>query len=116
MIEKYCHGKIPKQIPSPIYLEHIGEKIERLEFDLVLKEIWQAVDKANLIIDENEPWKLAKDENKRGQLEEVLSQLASLLYDLAAAIRPFMPSTAAVIIGNLSAEKITKGEPLFKRI
>ena len=47
-----------------MFFEHIGEKVERLEFDLVLKEIWQAIDKANSIIDENEPWKvLARSKN-----------------------------------------------------
>ncbi len=116
MIEKYTDGVIPKDVKSPIYFEHVGERIEKLEFDMVLRELWQAVDTANGIIDKNEPWKLAKDESKRGQLEKVLSELANFLLEFAAAIRPFMPTTAAQIIGQLESEKITKGEPLFQRI
>ncbi len=116
MLEKYCDGTIPREEESPIYLAHIDEKIERLEFDVALRELWQAVDKANLIIDESKPWDLAKDSRSRGRLEIILSQLAAFLLDFAATVRPFMPSAAAQIIGSLESKKITKGDPLFKRI
>lgn len=116
MIEKYTDGKIPKQVDSPIYLKPIGEKIEKLQFDGALKELWQAIAKANQAIDENEPWKMAKDPNKQTALEDLLSDLASFLYDFAAEIKPFMPHTAEKIIGSLSSEKIVKGDPLFKRL
>lgn len=116
MIEQYCDGRIPKQLPSPIYLEMIGEKIEQLEFDEALKNIWQAIAKANQMIDENEPWKMAKDESKKEELNELLSKLASFLSDLVPLLSPFMPDTAASIVGGLNAAKITKGEPLFKRL
>jgi len=116
MIEKYCNGKIPKQVPSPVYLKSIEERMKNLEFDRALKEIWQAIAKANQTIDENEPWKMAKDDDKKQKLEDLLSQLASFLFDLSAVIRPFMPSTGEKIMGALGADKIKKGEPLFKRI
>lgn len=116
MIEKYCDGKIPQQIESPIYLAHLDEKLAQLQFDIVLKEVWQAIAKANQMIDQKEPWKMAKDAGNKSALEELLSQLASFLLDLAGVIRPFMPATAAKIIGMLGAAKITKGEPLFKRL
>ncbi|MDP2684868.1 MAG: methionine--tRNA ligase [bacterium] len=116
MIEKYTDGQIPKQVNSPIYLEPIGEKIENLQFDDALKKLWQAIAKANQVIDENEPWKMAKDPKKQTALEDLLSDLASFLYDLAANIRPFMPHTAETIIGSLTSKKIIKGEPLFKRL
>lgn len=116
MIEQYCDGRIPKQLPSPIYLEMIGEKIEQLEFDEALKNIWQAIAKANQLIDSNEPWKMAKDANKKEELNELLSQLASFLSDLVPLLNPFMPDVAASIVGGLNADKIIKGEPLFKRL
>jgi len=116
MIEKYCNGKIPKQVPSPVYLKSIEERMKNLEFDRALKEIWQAIARANQTIDENEPWKMAKDDDKKQKLEDLLSQLASFLFDLSAVIRPFMPSTGEKIMGALGADKIKKGEPLFKRI
>lgn len=116
MIEKYCGGTVPKDVVSPIPLAHVGDYIELLQFDRALKELWEAVMKANQIIDEAEPWKLAKDPGKREQLETVLSQLAALLLEFAAAIEPFMPETADIIIGSLNEARITKGDPLFKRV
>lgn len=116
MLEKYAGGKIPKQVSSPIYLEPIGELIEKFKFDEALKELWQAIAKANQTIDENEPWNMAKDLDKQTALEDLLSDLASFLYDFAAEIKPFMPHTAEKIIGSLSSKKIVKGDPLFKRL
>ncbi|MBU0597903.1 methionine--tRNA ligase [Patescibacteria group bacterium] len=116
MLEKYCDGKIPQQVASPIYLAPVRELIENLKFNEALREMWQAIDKANKIIDENKPWQMAKDASNRKKLDEILSQLASFLLELVVYIRPFMPSTAATIVGSLESEKITKGEPLFMRI
>ncbi|XOU93890.1 MAG: methionine--tRNA ligase [Candidatus Kerfeldbacteria bacterium] len=116
MIEKYTDGKIPKQVDSPISLELIGERIEKLQFDEALKELWQTIAKANQTIDENEPWKMAKDPDRQTALEDLLSDLASFLFAFAAEIKPFMPHTADIIIGSLSSDKIVKGDPLFKRL
>ncbi|MFA5134387.1 MAG: methionine--tRNA ligase [Patescibacteria group bacterium] len=116
MIEKYAGGVIPAQVPSPIYLEHSDEKIEQLQFDLVLNELWQAIDQANQLIDENEPWKMAQDESKKAGLDVLLGQLAAFLMDCAVAIRPFMPSTGEKIIGSLMSPRIEKGDPLFQRL
>lgn len=115
MIEKYCDGKIPKVVKSPKKLDKVGKHMEALAFDQALKEIWQAIVWANVYIDQSEPWKLAK-EGKQEVLDKILSELAALLGDLAKAIEPFMPETSARIIGSLTSVKITKGEPLFKRI
>jgi len=116
MIEQYCDGKIPKQVPPYIDLEYIDVYIENLQFDMALREIWGAIDRANRFIDDNAPWQLAKDDSKRDQLEDVLSKLAHFLFEVARVVRPFMPATAENLIGSLSSEKIVKGEPLFKRI
>jgi len=115
MIEKYCNGKIPKMVKNPKKLDKVGKLMEALAFDQALKEIWQAIVWANVYIDQSEPWKLAK-EGKQKALDKILSELVALLCDLAKAIEPFMPETSKKILDSLTCEKITKGEPLFKRI
>lgn len=115
MIEKYCDGKIPKVLKNPKKLDKVGKHMEALAFDYALKEIWQAIAWANVYIDKNEPWKLAK-ENKKDKLDKILSELAAFLCDLAKAIEPFMPLTSKKIQESLTSEKIVKGEPLFRRI
>ncbi len=116
MIEKYCDGILPKQQPPILYLKPIGNLIERLEFHQALQNIWQAVDKANRFIDEKKPWDLAKLEEQREELEKTLAQLVGFLYELINVLRPFMPQTAEIITGGLAAKRVTKGDPLFKRI
>lgn len=115
MIEQYLDGKVEQGAPALVPVEHLGEHIERFEFDFVLKELWAAIAKANQYIDEHAPWQLAKDPAKRGELEKVLGTLASFLLECAGVLEPFMPHTADTIVGGLELPRITKGDPLFKR-
>ena len=73
---------------------------------------------ANQEIDKAEPWKLAKsqDKNDKEKLEELLSEIAGILCDLAKTIKPIMPETSEKITTALVSDKIKKGEPLFPRI
>ncbi|MFA5052253.1 MAG: methionine--tRNA ligase [Patescibacteria group bacterium] len=116
MLEKYSAGKIPKQVASPVSLVPIGQDIEAMKFESALKKIWEGIDSANAIIDNRKPWVLAKDPSKKAEVDSVLNELAAFLFDLAGVLVPIMPVTAATIIGSLSAGRITKGEPIFKRI
>ncbi|MFZ6036309.1 MAG: class I tRNA ligase family protein [Patescibacteria group bacterium] len=115
MIEQYCGGRIPRDVESPIFLDEVEAHIERLAFDVALKKMWAAIDDANHMIDDQKPWVLVKDPAQREALELLLSQLARFLLDLVKVLEPFMPNTAAQIVGAFSAEKITKGTPLFMR-
>jgi methionyl-tRNA synthetase len=116
MVEKYCDGKVDREVASSILLEGVGVSIESLQFDRALKQVWEGITAANTIIDAAKPWDLAKDPGKKKELSRHLAGLVSFLYDAASALLPFMPATSETIIGCLSSEKITKGEPLFKRI
>jgi len=119
MIEQYCQGSIPqKDAPViPVGLEDlVNESMEALKFDFALKAIRGSVAELNLYIDEHKPWDLAKNAQKKHELELVLSMLANSLMVVAGCLDPFMPKTAKIIIGSLNSQKITKGEPLFKRI
>ncbi|MFH1207010.1 MAG: methionine--tRNA ligase [Patescibacteria group bacterium] len=116
MVEKYCDGRVDREVASPILLDGIGQSIEALRFEQALKQVREALTSANLLIDHAKPWDMAKDAEKKKELDKLLFGLVSFLYDIASALLPFIPSTAEKIMGNLAAEKITKGEPLFKRI
>jgi len=114
MIDKYCEGKIPEIVDSPRDFSQINKHIEELAFYKALKEIWQSIAWANAEIDQKKPWQLAK-EGKQEQINKLLSQLASLLCQIGQTICPFMPQTGQKILDQISAEKISKGDPLFPR-
>jgi methionyl-tRNA synthetase len=121
MVEKYCDGSIPKQHSWPIDLRNLAKSnfhaaMNNVQFDQALNEVWLLIAAANQLIDNKAPWLLMKDAKNKDEVAAVLGQLVDLLYLVAELINPFMPTTAEIIIGNLASEKITKGEPLFKRI
>ena len=102
-----------------------------------LNAVWSIVDRANGYLVEKEPWKLAKDPDRRAELASVLYASAETLRVLAVLIQPIMPSAAQRLwdqlgIGGTVEEqrlprasawgllppgtKTTKGESLFPRL
>ena len=89
MINKYCDGKVPayasKVTPFDSELSttaaNVIENIMKqwkMEFNTAIAEIWTLA-RANKYIDETAPWVLAKEEEKRNELESVMIHLAESL-------------------------------------
>ncbi len=94
----------PNKIQNPKYKIATDKKIENLEFYEALIEIMILAENATRFIAEKEPWKLAKEE-KREELEEVLSITYSNLEILVELIEPFMPKTAEKMQNQLKTFK-----------
>ena len=56
--------------------------------------VWDVVARANRYLVEKEPWKLAKDPERRQELAGILYASAEVLRILAILIQPIMPSAA----------------------
>jgi methionyl-tRNA synthetase len=122
MIEKYFEGKIPQPPPYDINgsvdvlreihlknrIENIKEKfdvlMEKLSFGHALDKIWEAINDANKLIEDEAPWNLRKANN--------IDKLSSVLYTLAEALRiiavylfPFMPAAAEKMWEQLNVEE-----------
>ena len=79
------------------------------QFSEALKDIWKFISRLNKYIDECEPWKLAKEEDKKDRLSTVMYNLVEGLYKIAIVISPFMPQTAQKMIDQLGLiEDVTK--------
>ena len=91
--------------------------MDELAFSDALAAVWHLINKANVYIEKQAPWSLAK-KGETAQLALVLGSLIDVLKAAAQAIAPFMPKTSSNILGqlNLGGEKIAKGMPLFPRI
>lgn len=114
MVEKYFDGKIKVSFKD-MSLGH--EEIRQLRFREALMTIWQVIAKDNLLIDQEKPWDLAKDKANYDQLEKLLGELLSDLYNIALGIAPFMPQKSQEILDIIGAKKIIKPkQPLFKKI
>lgn len=144
MINKYFGGEVkkPKNLSfsySNEVINVINESIKNandnfsnFRFQNGLIEIWNIIGRANKYIDETCPWVLAKDENKKEELNEVMYVLYEAIRNTALLINPAMPETSekiskALNLSNFSYDNLGYGkvdeakvseqiEPLFKRI
>ena len=133
MIDRNCNGTVP-DVPSD-YLEkkahkysllhhakeqlltlgnHLDGFIERFEFNDLLLQITSRATDVDTFIDKHEPWRLAKDPDKREELHAVLYTAAECLRILCLYIYPFMPKTAENIAEQLGIA-VPFGSPLLKQ-
>ena len=76
----------------------------------VLEEIFDFLRDCNKYIDDNEPWSLAKSEDKKKRLETVLYNLLEFIRISAILLKPFMPEATSKVIEflNIADEDFTK--------
>ncbi|MFD1955881.1 methionine--tRNA ligase [Paenibacillus thailandensis] len=124
MIDKYFEGEIPayegRVTPFDEPLETFAQEtiaqveaaMENMEFSVALAAIWQFVSRTNKYIDETQPWQLAKDEAKRGELASVMYHLAESLRIVSIVLQPFLTHAPAGIWTQLgiSAGELTEWE------
>jgi methionyl-tRNA synthetase len=72
--------------------------------------VWAIVDRANRYLVEKEPWKLAKDPDRRGELSGILYAAAETLRVVAILIRPVMPAAAERLWSQLGTEGSLEAE------
>lgn len=82
--------------------------MENIQLSDAVKLVWKFIGRANKYIDETMPWKLAKDENQRQELSNVLYNLAESLRIISILISPFMPATAQKIRDQLRVSQELK--------
>ncbi|MFJ7665383.1 methionine--tRNA ligase [Lysinibacillus sp. NPDC097162] len=149
MINKYFDGNIPTEnLQSTEFDEALKvhaesvrikyeESMEKMQFSVVLADLWTLVSRTNKYIDETQPWVLAKDEADKPKLGAVMRNLAESLQHIAVMLQPFMTSSPTRIIQQLGLDDkflawetietfgntipanikvVEKGTPIFPRL
>lgn len=148
MINKYFDGEIPayngsegefeKQLleVNKETVQKYEEAMEKMEFSVALTTVWQLISRCNKFIDETQPWVLAKDEEKKPILADVMVHLAESLRRVAVLLKPFLTRTPDKIFAQLNVAseglqtwesleefgqipagtKVVQGEPIFPRL
>ncbi len=148
MMNKYFDGIIPTEGLEPTEFDvalfaqaketqaKYEADMEKMQFSVVLADVWALVSRTNKYIDETQPWVLAKDEGRIGQLATVMHNLAESLRRVAIMIQPFMTNSPKEIVRQLGLSEellawdtlneenvikagtkvIDKGVPIFPRL
>ncbi len=112
MVGKYRGGNIPEAGPEGEGLRDVGDEGEamvarateqfgELNVTGALDTVWEFVRRLNRLVEEEAPWKLAKDEAQAARLDAVLNGLAAGLRLVAFAVYPVIPLTAAEVLTRL---------------
>ena len=124
LAEKYGIERTENSLLKKLGVKSISEKIENLEFDKALNEVFAFIDSCNEYVQAEKPWETHDT--------KVLYELADSIKAIAILLWPFMPSASGKIaeqfgfkIGDKSIReiekplkpgKIKKGEILFSKI
>ena len=89
-------------------VKDIDKFMNMASFSRALEAIWKFISRLNKYIDENTPWTLAKDEEKKDRLATVMNKLVNSLYKIAVLIYPTMPESAQKIWEQLGVNEDIK--------
>jgi len=120
MIEKYCGGAIPAIASEPALESALAETAARadaaicaLDFQGGITAIMELCKRVNGYVTEKEPWAVAKDENRKAELDAILYNTAESIRALAVLLHPVMPATTETLwaslgaSGDIAAQKIS---------
>ncbi len=147
MIEKYCDGAIPEVAHDSTLESALSETVSKadaamcaLDFQGGITSIMEFCKRVNGYVTEKEPWVVAKDESRKGELDAILYNTAESIRALAILLHPVMPETTEILWESLGASsgcgslaeqkisdvatwgqlkqgsKVTKGAVLFPRL
>ncbi len=143
MVERYCGGVVPagerNEIDAADAENHVAyHAVMHGEAGYLpneaLRQLWLTVARGNEYVDRQAPWKLAKDPERRGELERTLATLVRQLARQSVYAAPFIPDKAELLWNQLGAPgrvsdqtfaslanldvtgwRVQKGEPLFPK-
>ena len=108
MVERYRDGVLPPAVEEPVLAEALKAAvdeaetaIDRIDLQGAILATMGFVRTVNNYVTENEPWKLAKDESRAGDLDRVLYATAESLRAVAVLLAPVMPKATAVLWDSL---------------
>lgn len=104
MVHRYRAGKLAETAAGPelgpvivAALRDYQAALERYELEGGIEAAWTVIRRANQLVEEQAPWKLAKDPARAQDLDRLLGSLAVALQHVALLLYPIMPAKARVV-------------------
>ena len=114
MVNKYFDGELPAYQGPKHELDKdmeqmaldtvktFHENMDDLQFSVALSTIWKFISRTNKYIDETSPWVLAKDEEQKEILGNVMAHLVENIRIIAVLLRPFLTHAPKQIFSQLN--------------
>ncbi|MDD2709769.1 MAG: methionine--tRNA ligase [Verrucomicrobiae bacterium] len=117
MLQRFRDGKVPApSVPAACdddltatireTTEAFRREMEGVSYGRALESLWRLVTRANRYVDENAPWKLAKDSAQAGRLDTVMYWLIQAGAQLIRPLYPVMPETGRKIAEQFNAAQL----------
>ncbi len=113
MINNFRDGVVPDAEPPAELvaefdglLEAVKAGIDEVELTAALDEIWRRIKRLNRYVQDEEPWKLAKDPAEAERVDQVLYTLAEGLRVVSVLLHAFMPGKSEQLLAALGREDL----------
>jgi methionyl-tRNA synthetase len=120
MVNRYRDARVPDATPDPALTEdfagletEVRELLDKAEITQALERIWQRVRRLNRYVEEQAPWKLAKDEAQQDKLDTVLLSLSEGLRVVTVLLHPYMPETTDRLLAALGSQEARYDRALY---
>jgi|TARA_B110000196_G_scaffold120171_1_gene104225 methionyl-tRNA synthetase len=116
MIAKYRSGQLPGKIETELgeeidkTMDNFQKYMDELQVHSALEIAMDLARQANVYIDKQEPWTLAKDPEQADHLDTVLATLVKILTVLTTLFSPVMPEKMNTLAKRIGLSKL----PTFK--
>jgi len=112
MVDRYRDGVVPadpggdRDLAAEVDAAVVAVRaaFERLELSRAADEAWALVRRFNRLVEERAPWKLAKDPERAGDLDQTLFSLAEGLRTAAILVWPIVPASVERLLGALGQD------------
>lgn len=120
MIVRYRDGALNDGAPDGLLAadfdgltERVSALIDRVELTSALDEIWARVRRLNRYVEEQAPWRLAKDPERADDLDRVLRTLAEGLRVVSVLLHPYLPTSTTKLLETLGAPDTALAGAIF---
>jgi methionyl-tRNA synthetase len=139
MIARYREGRVPEAEPAEVLAQQfdgiesrVRERFDALEVSAALDDVWKLVRRLNQYLQDEAPWKLAKDPETAERLDTILYSAAEGIRVVSILLLPFVPRSAERLLTALGTDdralesarfgagpgggRIGRLDPLFPRV
>jgi methionyl-tRNA synthetase len=120
MIRRFCDGTVPDAPPAEALAadfadaaDRVCAQVDAVDLSAALDSMWQLVRRLNQYLQDEQPWKLAKDASQAERVRSILYGVAEGLRVVSVLLHPFMPEKTAAVLAAFGQTSFAIGDARF---